>query len=286
MLYILHLFNSYFTKHGRIGNKIPNPIAQLLEKLRPLTLEIINHQIYSQITSIETLRLFMEQHVFAVWDFMCLLKELYRSIVSTASPWFPPKDALSANLIGSILTEEEGDLAEDGLNYLSHFEIYVTAMEKIGAATDSIKKLLTLLKNGYTIQEALAQLTISPMTRDFVLTTFSFFKLDAHELAAAFVYGREGITAGMFIPILKQLETKNSFNQQQLSTLVYYFKRHIELDNGEHYPKALRMLSNLIGNNEKKLYEAEEAAAKALTARINFLTGIQQLLIISQQTLG
>jgi Protein of unknown function (DUF3050) len=219
----------------------------------------------------------MEQHVFAVWDFMCLLKELYRSVVSIFPPWFPPKDALSAHLICSILAEEEGDLTEDGKSYLSHYEIYITAMEKIGANTDPIKKLLTLLKGRHNIQDALSHIPIRSTTKDFVLTTFSFFELQAHQLASAFVYGREGITAAIFMPLLEQLEERSSsFNQDQLSTLIYYFKRHIELDDGEHYPKGIKMLSNLIGDDRNKLDEVEEVAVRAITSRINFLTGIQQ----------
>lgn len=254
-----------------------DPIEELSKKLLPLTLKIVNHSLYGEISSIPNLRLFMEQHVFAVWDFMCLLKELHRRIVSTSAPWFPPKDAFSANLIGSILVEEEGDLTENGINYSSHYEIYIMAMEKIGANTYPIKKLLTLLADGNNIDDSLAMIPIRPATKKFILTTFSFFDLEAHQLAAAFVYGREKITSAMFLPLVKQLEMEISdLSKSQLSTLRYYFIRHIELDNKEHYPKALKMLSNLIGGDEKKLKEAELTAIKALTARIDFLTDIQQ----------
>ena len=85
------------------------------------------------IHTLNHLRIFMEHHVFAVWDFMCLLKELHRRIVCTQAPWFPPKDAYCAHLISRILVEEEGDLTEDQQHYLSHFELYLTAMKKIGA---------------------------------------------------------------------------------------------------------------------------------------------------------
>jgi hypothetical protein len=93
----------------------------------------------------------------------------------------------------------------------------------------------------------------------------------------AFVYGREGITASMFIPMLKKLKSETNFyDADQFSTLVYYLERHIALDNEEHFPKALKMLSHLIQEDQQKLQEAEEAAIKALKARINFLTDIQQ----------
>lgn len=100
------------------------------------------------------------------------------------------------------------------------------------------------------------------------------FERPLHALAAAFVYGREGITSGMFTPMLERLEADLDNGQQQYSTLIYYFKRHITLDGNEHYPKALKMLDNLIGNDAQKLKEAEEAAILALNARIGFLTDI------------
>jgi hypothetical protein len=248
-------------------------IEELTERLTPLTYEIVSHPLYANITSTDSLKIFMGEHVFAVWDFMCLLKELHRRIVATNAPWFPPKDALSANLISSILVEEEGDLTEDG-NYASHFDIYLSAMEKIGADTQPIKKLLFVLMNGRSLQEAIDLVHLRAGTKKFVLTTFSFFERPLHELAAAFVYGREGITSAMFAPMLQRLESDLNNGQHQYSTLVYYFKRHITLDGNEHFPKALKMLENLIGNDDQKLKEAEQAAVLALKARIGFLTDI------------
>lgn len=252
-------------------------IEQLTSKLSPLMSEIINHPLYSDLTSVANLRVFMSEHVFAVWDFMCLLKELHSRLVSTAVPWLPPKDALGANLVGSILIGEESDVAENG-SYASHFDIYLSAMEKIGADTRPIRKLLFLVMNGCNFKEAFDLIPIRPGTKNFVLTTFSFFSQPLHELAATFVYGREGITSSMFAPVLKQLELKMLRELPQCRTLVYYFKRHIELDDNEHFPKALKMLANLVGNDNKKLKEAEQAAIKALHARITFLTNIHTCL--------
>ncbi|WP_423062641.1 DUF3050 domain-containing protein [Candidiatus Paracoxiella cheracis] len=245
----------------------------LTERLSPLVSQIVNHRLYSSISSLSRLQIFMGEHVFAVWDFMCLLKELHRRLVSTSAPWFPPKDALSANLISSILVEEEGDITEDG-RYASHFDIYLSAMEKIGADTRPMKQFLIMLMNGSSVQEAMDLLAVNPSTKNFVLTTFSFFDRPLHELAATFVYGREGITSSMFTPMLKQLESNLSQGEDKYSTVVYYFKRHISLDEGEHFPKALKMLEILVGNDPQKLKETEQAAISALEARIEFLTSI------------
>ena len=257
--------------------------AKLLNKLSPLTSRIIHHPLYADIASIEHLRIFMEQHVFAVWDFMCLLKELHRHLVSTSAPWFPPKCALSAHLIGSILAEEEGDLDEDS-NYASHYDIYLRAMEKIGANTTVIKQLHALLKNGSNLEDAISQLSIREKTKQFILTTFSFFDQEAHEIAAAFVYGREGITTSMFSPVIKKIEAETHGKVPEvLSTLMYYLKRHVQLDSEEHFPKALQMMESLMENDAKKIQEAEVAASKALNARIEFLDDIH-LAFLEQQS--
>ncbi len=253
--------------------------TRLIDALSPLTTKIVTHPIYEHLATQEHLKLFMEQHVFAVWDFMCLLKELHRHIVTTAAPWLPPKDALSANLIGSILAEEEGDIIEDGIHYQSHYEIYLRAMEKLGADTSQIKQLQVNLLHGTTINDVLENLHIRQKTKDFVKTTFSFFNQDAHAIAAAFVYGREGITANMFAPIIKKIEAENNGHcPTKLDTLVYYLKRHVQLDSEEHFPKALQMMENLINGDPQKFQEAEQAAITALNARIEFLDDIYILI--------
>jgi len=253
--------------------------TQLIDTLSPLTTKIVTHPIYDYLATEEHLKLFMEQHVFAVWDFMCLLKELHRHIVTTAAPWFPPKDALSANLIGSILAEEEGDLIEDGAHYQSHYEIYLRAMENLGADTSPINQLQESLLKGATINDALETLHIRQKTKDFVKTTFSFFNQDVHKIAAAFVYGREGITANMFAPIIKKIENKNNGSYPaKLDILVHYLKRHVQLDSEEHFPKALQMMENLINGDPQKFQEAKQAAIVALNARIEFLDDIHILI--------
>ena len=263
-------------------------IDLLTNQLSPYLEEIANHPLYGDISSLPRLRLFMQEHVFAVWDFMCLLKELYRSIVSISAPWSPPKDPLSAHLIGSILTEEEGDLTENGTSYTSHYDLYLSAMAKIGADSHKIQQLQCLLQKNTPLGEALDQINVKPSTQQFVLTTFSFFESQRpHELAAAFVYGREGITGKMFAQLITQLKHKVPEDEQaQLTTVLYYFNRHIELDEGEHYPKAIKMLSNLIGGDQKKWQEAKSAAIKALQARINFLAGIHGAMITLPETVS
>ena len=71
----------------------------------------------------------MEHHVYAVWDFMSLLKALQSILTCTSPPWRPVGDKKIRRLINSIVLEEESDVDQDG-NPSSHFEMYLDAMTK------------------------------------------------------------------------------------------------------------------------------------------------------------
>ena len=85
--------------------------------------------------------MFMEHHVFAVWDFMCLVKTLQGALTCTAVPWVPSGDAVARRLVNEIVLEEESDDDGEG-RYISHFELYRAAMEQSGADTLKLNDFL------------------------------------------------------------------------------------------------------------------------------------------------
>src|SRR5260221_922096 len=112
----------------------PQPIQ---ERLTPYKAALLNHPIYQEIDQLDSLRLFMEHHVFAVWDFMSLLKALQRRICCVDVPWIPRNGSVSCRLINEIVLGEESD--EDGEDgHASHFELYHRAMRQCGASTTSL----------------------------------------------------------------------------------------------------------------------------------------------------
>jgi len=152
-----------------------NLLDSLTQRLMPEIQAVQEHSLYSQLHSTEAVCCFMEQHVFAVWDFMCLLKTLQSRLVSNSAPWFPPKDAKAARWMGRIVLEEEGDLSEDGKTYQCHYDLYLHAMQRLGANTRVIQQFLENLRSGVSLKNALAHAEIYSSTRAFVQTTFDFF---------------------------------------------------------------------------------------------------------------
>ena len=79
----------------------------------------------------------------------------------------------------------------------------------------------------------------------------------------------------MFINIVKTLNEKN---ETQISDLLYYLERHIELDGDEHGPMALKMISELCGDDALKWKEATLMSKRALEMRIKLWDYIESSL--------
>lgn len=109
-------------------------IQSIQSNIEHLRQQIINHKVYSVVNEIEDLKIFMQYHVFAVWDFMSLLKSLQNNLTCTEVPWFPKGSAETRFLINEIVVGEESDIDLNGVRK-SHFELYKDAMLQCGADT-------------------------------------------------------------------------------------------------------------------------------------------------------
>ncbi|MEZ7929644.1 MAG: DUF3050 domain-containing protein, partial [Flavobacteriales bacterium] len=217
--------------------------------------DVVNHPLYNQLNTIEDVQKLMEIHVYAVWDFMSLLKGLQIELTCTTLPWKPIGNTKIRRLINSIVLEEESDVDSAG-NPSSHYEMYLEAMKECGANTYEIDKFVNSVSD-------LNLPKVNTAIDSFLATTFDILNSgEAHKIAAAFTFGREDLIPDMFTAIVNDLS-----KEHKLDKFVYYLERHIELDGGEHGPLALELISNLCGEDKQKWKEVEETAIACLVAR-------------------
>lgn len=237
---------------------------------------LLQHSLYNKVKTIEDLHTFLESHVYAVWDFMSLLKALQSRLTCTTTPWFATKNAETRYLINEIVLAEETDLTLDGRRQ-SHFEMYLEAMEACGADTKKINAFLAEIQSLQNIFVAIKTSDLHPNIKAFLDFTFRVIEEGKpHEIAAAFTFGREDLIPSMFHAILKNFQEQ--FPETDLSKLIYYFERHIELDADEHGPMAMQMITELCGNEEQKWKEVEEVSIVALEKRIDLWNAIEEMI--------
>jgi len=246
-------------------------LQQFMVDIKAARERLLQHPIYEAVNSPQRLRVFMQSHVFAVWDFMSLLKALQRRLTCVELPWLPPSDSELARFVNEIVLGEESD--EDGEGgHCSHFQLYVRAMGDCGAKTDCMLRFGSLLQQGRSVQSAIAAIGVSSHVIEFVRSTFSFIERGRlSEIAAAFTFGREDVIPDMFQRFVEQLSAESP---QEFSKFRFYLERHIHLDADDHGPKAVRMVARLCGNDSGEWEHARQAALRAIAARERFWDGL------------
>jgi hypothetical protein len=251
-------------------------IQQINRTIEPQKNILLQHPLYKKVKTIEDLKCFLENHVFAVWDFMSLLKALQSKLTCTTTPWFATKNPETRYLINEIVVAEESDLSIDGRRQ-SHYEMYIEAMHDCGANTSEIDSFLAEVNSLQNIFVAIKTSPLHPNVKSFLDFTFRVIEEGKpHEIAAAFTFGREDLIPDMFTAILKNFQ--ENFPDTDLSKLIYYFERHIELDSDTHGPMAMQMINELCGTDAQKWAEAEEIAKMALDKRIGLWDAIEESL--------
>lgn len=253
-----------------------------IEVIKRAQHELYQHPIIKDglITNVKELRIFMEHHVFAVWDFMSLIKSMQKEICPSTNVWIPTpyvQDG-TARLINDIILAEESDKTPDGRS-MSHFDMYLEAMNEVGADTLPIR---TFLNNiiGYGLVKALEVLkTHNPVAAGFVEFTFEVINLNTLAFTtSAFTFGRETSIPDMFQGIVDTI----GLSRDECPMFIYYLERHIELDGDDHGPKAIELVNKFSGQNPETMQAAENVAINAIAARIKFWDGVQKAIIDSR----
>lgn len=247
-----------------------------LEKIAPERDRLTRHPVYEAVRTQDDLRVFMQHHVYSVWDFMSLCKFLQAELAPTTIPWAPKGDPMVRRFINEIVLEEETDQGLPGseIEFTSHFELYRAAMQEVGADADSIQTFVTIA-HAKGIRAALNEGNPPAASAAFTAQTFQFIETGKpHVVAAAFALGREHIIPAMFRSLLKDM----AIGKQDAPAFHYYLERHIHLDEDFHGPLSLRMLDAFIDGDAKKAREAEDAALLAIEARSRFWDGVFEAL--------
>jgi hypothetical protein len=290
---------------------VPHEQMDRLEMaISPVRRRLLDHPIYGAVTDLPRLQTFMKHHAFAVWDFMSLAKRLQMELTTTTLPWVPPRDPEVARLINEIILEEETDEVRRH-QHLSHYELYLLAMDELGADSSAIRAVVAAVVAGRHPDDALDACPIAPSTAEFTRGTLHASQGGVHEVAATFLFGREDVIPPMFQRLLWTLDRSDPIRlrlrrelgrlydrlPQELERRVpdrwhrrlealtddendprwhfrFYLRRHIELDGGAHGPAARRLLGLVCGRDEQRWAEARAAAVDALEARIRFWDGV------------
>ena len=268
-------------------------ILFLLQRNNNMTISLINskiqshkdlllhHSLYEKVKTIDDLHLFLENHIYAVWDFMSLLKALQQKLTCTTTPWFASSNPETRYLINEIVLAEESDLSFNGKR-LSHFEMYVEAMQSCGANTKEVQAFLQKVVENKNIFITIKQSNLHSNIKSFLDFTFKIIEEGkTHKIAAAFTFGREDLIPNMFTAILKNFQ--KNFPETNLSELIYYFERHIKLDTDEHGPMAMQMITELCKEDPIKWAEVEEIAIQSLEKRVGLWDAIEEKIVTSLQ---
>ena len=249
-------------------------IAHIRKETQALESQLTGHRLYDLLQSSEDIQVFMENHVYAVWDFMSLLKALQNELTCTTLPWKPSANARTARFINEIVLGEETDVDREG-RPASHFELYLEAMDEIGAPTGPVLGLLDRISGLTDVRQRIAETDLAPGVKAFLDFSFALIQEgQSHKIAAAFTFGRESLIPELFIEILN----RPTEDRDRYPRLLYYLERHIEVDGDEHGPLSEAMIEELCGDDEQKWAEATKVAREALRRRIGLWDEIARAL--------
>ncbi|TDR45637.1 hypothetical protein DFR29_10465 [Tahibacter aquaticus] len=223
-----------------------------------------HHRVFSMVRDMNDLRTFMRWHVFAVWDFMSLVKRLQIDLTCVSLPWMPPRHPKAARLINEIVLGEESDETLTD-THASHYDLYLDAMREVGVEPMEMRQCLKALADGADLDEALRVARAPAAVGDFVRATMLTAQTGStYEVLGSFFYGRENVIPAMFSALLAEW----SIDEATVPTFVYYLKRHIELDGDAHGPAAEAIIDELVADDLERRLTVIRAAVAAVQARI------------------
>jgi len=242
-------------------------------RIKPWTDRLLSHPVYGVVRDDHSLRIFMQSHVFCVWDFMSLVTALRSSLTGVSVPWLPTADPEARRLVNEILLDEESD--ETPAGPLSHFELYLSAMHACGADTRPIEAFIALVRRT-SWRSALAAATLPAGVAPFVETTLEIAtQRSLAEVAAVFTFSREEVIPSMFEALVARLSREAP---ERWSLFLFYLRRHIEVDRDSHAKAARELVGRTCGSDPEAWERSARATETALRVRIALWDAIYEQL--------
>lgn len=245
-----------------------------IEELKSHQIKLEQHPLLTKNSIVDKKQLatFMEHHVYCVWDFMSLVKALQNSIAPSTWPWMPSTHTRNgcARLLNDIILTEESDVFEG--RYVSHFDLYLEAMEEIGADTSLVREFVRGIPE-IGLFESMIKVPIP--SRKFMESTFGFIGSGKpHVMASAFAFGRETVIPGMYMNMVEKI----GITEEQAPKFYAWLKRHIQVDEEDHGPSSLKLVEILCEGDLEKIKEAEAAGHKSIDDKIEFWNSVEKVI--------
>jgi len=155
--------------------------------------------------------------------------------------------------------------------------MYLEAMENAGSSTKDIVSFIDALKANSSFDKSYQIAQTPQAAKNMVNNTFSVVNTaKPHLQAAVFTFGREDLIPAMFLSIINDIKGNDA---AKMEDFIYYLERHIEVDGGHHSHLALKMTTDLCGDDATKWEEAIEAVKTSLQCRIGLWDGVYEELM-------
>ena len=244
--------------------ELSNKLADI-EPIKTNRLSLERHRVFDQLITNEDLQLFMSWHVFSVWSHMSIIKRLQLEFTCTCLPWTPYRSAKAAYLINKIVSENESTALTNN-TYLSQFELYLCAMEEIGANTFSIRTFVDLIAANMPLQDALKISNASPAIDEFVLTnTHIAISGSVEEVLGCMIYADEYISPKSFMRSSAG-SALSRFDEEKFSL---YLKMCCSTDPHRRHSDITNLLIEQTNGNESRLKTCLDAALGAIKRQAN-----------------
>ena len=247
----------------------------------PYKIMLFNNKLFEQTFETSKVKIFMDSHVFAIWDYLTILKALQRKLASKNIRLLDQDVPDLPFLINQIVINEEieEESSQEYLSALGVYQLYINTMKEIGADINPITNFVESIKNEKYWKDALKE--TKSLYRYLPITTYDYLEHNLsvvdyakiHELAGVFFFGREDIHC-KFNLFLRG----NQENAKNFSNLKNFLQRHIDDDAKNKNPILGEYILNLLcKNDETKWKEVETSVIEAIKKRNEFLDGINEL---------